>query len=359
MTAPAPLRRTFVGPQGIRAGWRLLLFVVLAQGVIGLPLQWFVVRVLGLGDGGEWTAPGFMLAETVGGLGIVPTFAAAWLMSRMERRPFGAYGLPSRGAFGRQFWAGWGWGLGGVAALAALIAALGGLRVAGWALSGAALARAAVLWAIAMTLIGLAEEFAFRGYPQFTLASGIGFWRAAALLSLVFGGLHYFLKPMENLADFASVGLIGLFLCLTLRLSHRTGRDLRGMSNSIQLLCSTGAFSRFPDLTDYRSILTFGPNLEVDGFELMFYPDWTAEIEHIASELLKAGLKFPAIHAEKGIAPALVSSKPEEREQGWQWMQASCQLGNLLGANLLVFHLWGFPDYDEKIEQNLQQLEHC
>ena len=131
------------------------------------------------------------------------------------------------------------------------------------------------------------------------------------------------------------------------------------MSNSIQLLCSTGAFSRFPDLTDYRSILTFGPNLEVDGFELMFYPDWTAEIEHIASELLKSGLKFPAIHAEKGIASALVSSQPEEREQGWQWMQASCQLGNLLGANLLVFHLWGFPDYDEKIEQNLQQLDHC
>jgi sugar phosphate isomerase/epimerase len=131
------------------------------------------------------------------------------------------------------------------------------------------------------------------------------------------------------------------------------------MSNLIQLLCSTGVFSRFPDLTDYRSILTFGPNLEVDGFELMFYPDWTAEIEHIASELLKSGLKFPAIHAEKGIAPALVSSQLEEREKGWQWMQASCQLGNLLGANLLIFHLWGLPDSDEKIEQNLQHLEDC
>src|SRR3989442_5555065 len=134
-------------------------------------------------------------------------------MSRMERWPFGAYGLPSRGAVGRQCWAGWGWGLGGVAVLAALIAALGGLRVAGWALSGAALARAALLWAIAMTLIGLAEEFAFRGYPQFTLASRIGFWRAAALLSLLFGGLHYFLKPMEDLAGFASVGLVGRFFC--------------------------------------------------------------------------------------------------------------------------------------------------
>src|SRR5256885_16013344 len=146
MTAPAPLRRVFVGPAGIRAGWRLLLFVVLAQGVIGLPLQWFVVRVLGLGDGGEWTAPGFMLAETVGGLGIVPTFAAAWLMSRMERRPFGAYGLPSRGAFGRQFWAGWGWGLGGVAALGGVIFTLGGGPGGGWARVGRPAGAPAALW---------------------------------------------------------------------------------------------------------------------------------------------------------------------------------------------------------------------
>src|SRR2546425_7418928 len=158
MTAPATLRRVFVGPVGIRAGWRLLLFVVLAQGLIGLPLQWFVVRVLRLGDGGEWTAPGFILAETVGGLGIIPTLAAAWLMSRMERWPFGAYGLPSRGAFGRQFWAGWGWGLGGVAGGGAAVRALGGPRVAGLALSGAALWRAAVRWATGSTLIRPARD---------------------------------------------------------------------------------------------------------------------------------------------------------------------------------------------------------
>lgn len=127
----------------------------------------------------------------------------------------------------------------------------------------------------------------------------------------------------------------------------------------MQLLCSTGTFSRYPDLTDYRSILTYGPELEVDGFELMFYPDWTPEIEHIAAELSKSGLHFPTLHAEKGIGPALVSSQPGEREQGWQWLQASCQLGNLLGSNLLIFHLWGLPDSDERIEQNLQHLEDC
>ncbi len=131
------------------------------------------------------------------------------------------------------------------------------------------------------------------------------------------------------------------------------------MNSSTRLLCSTGTFSRYPDLTDYRSILVYSPELEVDGFELMYYPDWTPEIEHIAADLRDTGLRFPAIHAEKGIGPALVSSQREEREQGWQWMQASCQLGSLLGARLLIFHLWGLPGSDERIEQNLQNLEDC
>jgi sugar phosphate isomerase/epimerase len=91
----------------------------------------------------------------------------------------------------------------------------------------------------------------------------------------------------------------------------------------------------------------------------MFYPNWTSEIMYIVADLQKSGLRFPVIHAEKGIGPALVSSQPEERAQGWQWMQASCQLGSLLGADLLVFHLLGLPDSDERIEQNLRHLENC
>src|SRR5216683_485278 len=128
------------------------------------------------------------------------------------------------------------------------------------------------------------------------------------------------------------------------------------MNRPVQLLCSTGTFSRYPDLTGYQAILTYGPELEVDGFELMFYPDWTSEIEQIAAGLARSGLHFPAIHAEKGIGPALVSSQAQEREQGWQWMTASCRLGSLLGAKLLIFHLWGLPGSDELFEQNLQTL---
>jgi len=127
----------------------------------------------------------------------------------------------------------------------------------------------------------------------------------------------------------------------------------------VQLLCSTGTFSRFPDQTDYHSILTFGPELEVDGLELMFYPDWSVKLDQIVKELRASGLKFPVIHAEKGIIPALMSEKTGEAEQGWQWMQANCVLGKLLGASLLIFHLWGYPTYDEELQHNLRYLKEC
>jgi len=39
------------------------------------------------------------------------------------------------------------------------------------------------------------------------------------------------------------------------------------MSQPTQLLCSTGAFSRYPNYTDYRAVLKYGPQLAVDGFE--------------------------------------------------------------------------------------------
>ena len=46
------------------------------------------------------------------------------------------------------------------------------------------------------------------------------------------------------------------------------------MSEAMQLLCSTGTFSRDPDYTDYRAVLAYGPGLEVDGFEVLFYAGW-------------------------------------------------------------------------------------
>jgi hypothetical protein len=80
--------------------------------------------------------------------------------------------------------------------------------------------RWAFLWALAMLCVALYEEPAFRGFQLFTLSRGLGFWPGALLLSLYFGGIHYFQKPHETWLDFLNVGLIGLFFCFTVR---RTG----------------------------------------------------------------------------------------------------------------------------------------
>jgi sugar phosphate isomerase/epimerase len=143
------------------------------------------------------------------------------------------------------------------------------------------------------------------------------------------------------------------------RLHHCIGRDDRGVSETMPLLCSTGAFSRYPDYTDYRAVLTYGPQLDVDGLELMFYPQWAGQLDEIAAALRQSGLRFPALHVEKSVGTALGSLQEEEREQGLRMLEANCRLGHALGSRLLVFHLWGWPELDDRLEINLSYLRHC
>ena len=103
----------------------------------------------------------------------------------------------------------------------------------------------------------------------------------------------------------------------------------------MQLLCSTGAFSRYPDYVNYRSVLEYGPQLTVDGLELMFYATWYPYIEQIANDLRRSGLHFPVMHSEKNIGVALGKPTDVEREQGVQWLTENCRLGSLLGTKIV------------------------
>lgn len=127
----------------------------------------------------------------------------------------------------------------------------------------------------------------------------------------------------------------------------------------MQLLCSSGAFGRYPILIDHHDIETYALTLPVDGLEIMYYPEWTPRIKEIAADLLATGLRFPALHVEKNAGPAMVSEDAEERARGRAWLIASCQLAELLGAQVAVFHLWGTPDSDRFIERNLAILDDC
>lgn len=127
----------------------------------------------------------------------------------------------------------------------------------------------------------------------------------------------------------------------------------------MQLLCSTGAFGRYPTLIDHMDIAKYAPPLPVAGFEIMYYPDWTPYVEEIARDLLATGLRFPALHVEKSAGPAMTSTDAEMRAQGRAQLSASCRLGNLMGARVAIFHLWAAPESDEYIERNLAILGEC
>lgn len=214
-------QRIFIGPGGIRAGWRFFLFVVLfaaLQALFRVCLRFIpaVHRILTTATQGTLTPEFELVFESVA---IATVFLAAYIMSRIEKRRFAEYGIPARGAFGGFFWQGVLWGLALESLEMLIMYGAGGYSFGGLALSGAALIHYAVLWAIGFVLVGIAEEFTFRGYAQFTLATGMGFWPAAVLLSVLFGAVHLG-NPGEGWVGALSVMLFGLFACFTLR---RTG----------------------------------------------------------------------------------------------------------------------------------------
>ena len=210
------MKKIFFNSDGLRAGWRLLLFVGIFVGLQFLG-NWAIPRILHLRERPSLDPVGFISDELQA---LIQAVVATWIMARIERRRFLNYGIPVSNAFGRDFWVGLAWGLASTSLLVGLIAAFGGYRILGLAIHGGVLWHFLGLWIIANLLIGFAEEIQFRAYLLSTLADGIGFWAAAILLSIGFGALHYFLKPHERWEDFASTGLLGLFGCLTLR---RTG----------------------------------------------------------------------------------------------------------------------------------------
>ena len=210
------MKKAFFNSRGLRAGWRLLIFVGIFVG-LGLLVDWVLPKIFHVKQRPFLDPIEFILDDLQA---LILALIATSIMARIERRRFADYGIPVRNAFGRDFWVGLAWGIGSTSLLVGLIAAFGGYRILGLAIHGGTLWYFLVLWIIANLLIGFAEEVQFRGYIFATLTDGIGFWPAAILLSTGFGALHYFLKPHERWEDFASTGLLGLFVCLTLR---RTG----------------------------------------------------------------------------------------------------------------------------------------
>ena len=220
--APSKLTYVFYNDHGLRAGWRLLIYFgmifVLVFGA-GVHCQASGLRPFkGLRHSSDFARTIFQaIGELV--LFLVLLFLA-WVMSKIERRNVGVYGLPlykpaiSRFVRGYLFW--------GFLPLAILLSILRALHVFYFGNLSALNSQIfgwGALWFIFFLLVGLFEEFSLRGYLLYTLADGIGFWPAAIIQALLFARAHMG-NGGETKIGIIATGIFALFAAATI---WRTG----------------------------------------------------------------------------------------------------------------------------------------
>jgi membrane protease YdiL (CAAX protease family) len=227
MTEPTPsqnsgsvLRQISLGPNGIRAGWRLLIFIAILAALNIAVAAGFTRTGFGAPRGDGIFAQFGPVQSLIGeGTPFLVTLLASFIMAKIEKRKLGAYGLPPRNAFRGKFWEGMFWGFAALTALLTTLRLTGNFYFGTLALHGREIFKFGAIWAVAFLFVGLFEEFLLRGYALFTLTTGIGFWFSAILLSIVFGAGHLN-NPGEGRVGVLSVVGFALVLCLMLR---RTG----------------------------------------------------------------------------------------------------------------------------------------
>src|SRR5271170_502196 len=103
------LKAVFVGANGLRAGWRLLIFVPLVVVLIG---GFLLIRNGGLQGfleaqkhGAEITVTPLLMIWSEG-MAFLLLCVATLIMGKIEHRKFSEYGLPLRQALGKDFWIG-------------------------------------------------------------------------------------------------------------------------------------------------------------------------------------------------------------------------------------------------------------
>ncbi len=231
-SARSTLRWLLVGANGLRAGWSLLLFLLIAYTLerAAVPgMRHFHLLPPKATDAARQMTP----AVTFWGdsVSFVMIALAALAMSVLERRRFAAYGLGTKRL--QDFGAGV---LTGLVLLSALVGALYGthaLVFEGEALYGAAALGSGLRWAGAFLCVGLFEEFATRGYVQYTVARGVagmvralrpefrqagavGFWVAALLFSVGLFMFGHIGNPGETAWGIAAVGVAGVVFAYSL-----------------------------------------------------------------------------------------------------------------------------------------------
>jgi uncharacterized protein len=219
---PASRSSVLYGPNGLRAGWSIVIYVAVLVALfflVGLEMRWLGPHIpasMRGARGSSFHPAVAILSEASVLLAVLlATAGMAWL----EHRRTADYGLAGFDR-ARQFLIGLVCGFAFLSLLVGVLVATHHLTLApshmtmGWTL------RYAAAWGLAFFLVAITEEFMLRGYLLYTLARGIRFWPAAFLLAILFGALHKG-NPGESPFGLVAAALIALVFSLSLwRLGH-------------------------------------------------------------------------------------------------------------------------------------------
>ena len=233
---PSTLRKIFIGADGLRAGWGLLIFIAmffaLAYSLNVAAHKFLAVPKDPKSMSEAMGKPRFLLIGE--SLQFLSVLLLTWIMSKIERRPASVYGFGGTRRF-RHFFAGLGWGVTCLSLLVLTLWKTGFLVIDRRLLFGSDVLRYGAIWLLGFLVVGLFEEYVTRGYVQYTLTRGLagfyrwafktrhsaalGFWTSALIWSFLFGFSHKS-NPGESPVGLFSAGLVGLVFCLSL---WRTG----------------------------------------------------------------------------------------------------------------------------------------
>lgn len=191
-TGSSLVNTVFFNDRGLRAGWRLLIYcamialLVMGGNALGKVLAGSVTHA---------PQPNELVTRIFQGIGELIFFLLllllAWIMSKIERRKMGAYGLPLERSLVRMFFTGYFfWGFLPLTLVLLILRACGVFYFGSLTLLNRHIAGWCLLWLIFFLLVGLFEEYFFRGYVLYTLSDGIGFWPSAVILAIGFARAH-------------------------------------------------------------------------------------------------------------------------------------------------------------------------
>ncbi len=168
------IKGLFVGPDGLRHGWRFLIFATAISLVVRFleqPAIVFLAAKLHV-DPGALSAPSIIVS---GAFDLIVILIVTGVVARFEHRRIDSYGLPINEAFGGFFWNGAIAGFATIAFVGVGMLFMGGMSIQGIALRGSDLTTSPLLWLVAMLFVGVTEEYVFRGYALQSLWRGAGF----------------------------------------------------------------------------------------------------------------------------------------------------------------------------------------